>query len=73
MKKNMKIEINEDQTLDEVLNELKRLGFYIGFVENGDKWISVRTETKLIVSFEDETNLPDLHWSMTTLAELREM
>ena len=27
MKKNMKIEINEDQPLDEVLIELKRLGY----------------------------------------------
>lgn len=71
--KNMKIEINEDQPLDDVLRELKRLGFYIGFVENEDKWISARRETKLIVSFESELNLPDSHWSLTTLAQLKEM
>ena len=71
--KNMKIEINQDQPLDEVLIELKRLGFYVGLVESGDKWISARAETKLIVSFEDEINLPDSHWDTTTLVELKEM
>lgn len=73
MLKNMKIAITPEQPLDEVVIQLKRLGFYIGLVESGDKWISARDETKLIVSFEDETNLPDSHWRLTTLTELKNM
>ena len=73
MKCNMKIEINESQPLDEVLKELKRIGFYTGFVEDDDPWVSARFETKLIVSFEDEDYLPDSRWRLTTLDELRGM
>jgi frataxin-like iron-binding protein CyaY len=71
--RNLKIAINDQQPLDEVVKELKRIGFYIGFVDYNDKWISARSETKLIVSFESESMLPDSHWKLTTLAELKEM
>ena len=71
--KNMKIEINDEQPLGEVLKELKRIGFYTGFVDAFDCWVSARFETKLIVSFEDEDYLPDSRWRLTTLDELRGM
>lgn len=71
--RNLKIQINDQQPLDEVLKQVKRIGFYIGFVDDNDKWISARQETKLIVSFEGESMLPDYHWKLTTLAELKEM
>lgn len=73
MYKNLKIAINDQQTLDEVVRELNRIGFYIGFVDDNDRYISARSETKLIVSFEGESMLPDSHWKLTTLAELKEM
>ena len=70
---NMKIEVNEDQPLGEILKELKRLGLYVGFIDDSDPWVSARADTKLIVSFENEISLPDSHWNMITLAELKEM
>lgn len=70
---NLKLEFNEKQPLDEIVKELKRIGLYVGFIEKGDLWISARHETKLIVSFENESNLPDSHWRLTTIAELKEM
>ena len=73
MFKNMKIEINEQQPLDEVVRELKRIGLYVGFIDDSDNWVSARLETKLIVSFESEVNLPDSHWKLTTLTELKNM
>lgn len=73
MYKNMKIAINDQQPLDEVVRQLKRMGFYIGFIDDNDRYISARSETKLIVSFESESMLPDSHWKSTTLAELKEM
>ena len=73
MYKNMKIEINEQQPLDEVVKELKRVGLYVGFIDDSDNWVSARLETKLIVSFESEVNLPDSHWKLTTLSDLKNM
>ena len=73
MYKNMKIEINEQQPLDEVVKELKRIGLYVGFIDDSDNWVSARLETKLIVSFESEVNLPDSHWKLTTLSDLKNM
>ena len=73
MFKNMKIEINEQQPLDEVVKELKRIGLYVGFIDDIDCWISARFDTKLIVSFESEVNLPDYHWKLTTLSDLKNM
>lgn len=70
---NMKIKINEQQPLDEVVRELKRIGFYVGFIDDNDNWVTARLETKLIVSFEGEVNLPDSHWELTTLAQLKAM
>ena len=73
MKKNMKIAITPEQPIDEVVGEFKRIGFYVGFIDDNDNWVSARLETKLIVSFESEVNLPDSHWELTTLTELKEM
>ena len=71
--KNLKIAITPEQPLDEVVMELKRIGFYVGFIDDSDNWVSARLETKLIVSFDSELNLPDSHWELTTLAELKGM
>ena len=73
MYKNMKIAITPEQALDDVVGELKRIGFYVGFIDDSDNWVSARLETKLIVSFESEVNLPDSHWVLTTLTELKNM
>ena len=73
MNKFLNLKIPVENNLDEIVRELKRIGLYVGFIDNEDKWISARFETKLIVSFERELNLPDLHWKLTTLAELKEM
>lgn len=71
--KNLKIAITSEQPLDEVVMELKRIGFYVGFIDDSDNWVSARLETKLIVSFESEVNLPDSHWKLTTLSDLKNM
>lgn len=55
------------------MKELKRIGFYVGFIDDNDNWVKARLETKLIVSFEGEVNLPDSHWELTTLAQLKAM
>ena len=68
--KNLKIPV--ENNLDEIVAELKRIGLYVGFIDSEDNWISARLDTKLIVSFENELNLPDSHWVKTTLAELKE-
>lgn len=73
MYKNLKIAITPEQPIDEVVMEFKRIGFYVGFIDDNDNWVSARLETKLIVSFESEVNLPDSHWELTTLTELKEM
>ena len=66
---NMKIPV--EGNLEEIVAELKRIGLYVGFIDDGDAWISARPETMLIVSFECESHLLDSHWKLTTLAELK--
>lgn len=67
--KNMKIEINEEQPLDDVVIELERLGYI------ADTWSS---DCNFIYSNEDGSydcfygNHPEFH-EETTLAELKEM
>ena len=74
MKKNMKIEINKDQTLNEVVNELERLGY------KKAGWIGYRN-TSFITTCKlgFYTDHAISFWSvfgdspLTTLAELKEM
>ena len=74
MKKNMKIEINKDQTLNEVVNELERLGY------KKAGWIRYRN-TSFITTCKlgFYTDHAISFWSvfgdspLTTLAELKEM
>lgn len=66
--KNMKIEINDEQTLDEVLDELERLGY--------TQVESVR-KAKFIVTYESccfvLSCFTKSEHKLTTLAELKEM
>mgnify|MGYP003469299596 CR=1 FL=1 len=72
--RNMKIEINEAQLLDEVVEELERLGF-----ENCTTFNS--KNVKFILAFEDHKTFTDyfnldcsdIEVVETTLAELKEM
>lgn len=73
MKKNMKIEINKDQPLDEVVRELER----IGCVESVWGRSSI---ANFIYVFNDGTFKVDInhqpafdHVPLTTLSELKEM
>lgn len=69
MFKNMKIEINEEQPLDSILKELKRLGYKC---RNGVAWYEkfIETDTKGGYSgyYEDQER-----YKPTTIAELKEM
>lgn len=75
MKKNMKIEINKNQPLDEVVKELERLGF------KRDCWWSYVAGVKTIEACGETMHLMDYvnHdisvrlGELTTLPELKEM
>ena len=74
MFKNMKIEINEEQPLDEVVKELERLGFY-----KGSWWTKVLTQvieacasTMQLVNYSD-SDIQIRTGDLVTLAELKEM
>lgn len=72
--KNMKIEINNEQPLDEVVRELERLGYkkegWIGYAKT--KFITSNARgffTDHVISFLDCF----YHIELTTLQQLREM
>lgn len=73
--KNMKIEVNEQQPLDEIVMELERLGFKRGV------WWSYYEETKVIEADANTLHLVDYtccdiekrEGEITTLAELKNM
>lgn len=68
--KNMKIEINEHQSLDEVVRELERLGFYAEDepVHGAENFI----HTYEYGGFDFWHS--DLHWGeLTTIQQLKEM
>ena len=72
--KNMKIEINQEQPLDEVVRELERLGY------KKDGWIGYRNVSFITTSkLGFYTDHAISFWSvfgdspLTTLAELKEM
>ena len=71
MKKNMKMEINKDQPLDEVVKELKRLGYELtglAYLFNPKTYVC----TNIGGRFTTLKN-PPAYCIETTLAELKEM
>ena len=71
--KNMEIEINKDQPLDDVVRELERLGYKQG-------WFGVKSSSPILVidtlsngTFECFNHLFGVYKFSTTLAELKEM
>lgn len=75
--RNMKIEINEDQPLDEVVRELERLGFRKNLSLNSDNVVYTLGDG-FIRSFSDHdlewfNDITQTEWNLTTLAELKEM
>ena len=69
MKKNMKIEINKDQPLDEVVRELEKLGFS-KIAWWGHRSLFIVTNGAMRYT-EIDYNSPN--FALTTLAELKEM
>ena len=70
--KNIKIEINEDQTIDEIVTVLERLGakrvgiiMEIGFIISDGKLYTHCSRTNVDILYCD--------YILTTLAELKEM
>ena len=71
--KNMKIEINKDQPLDEVVSELERL-CYIKWAWTGDEcnWVQTWDDAEYTNAYELDKSELDYHTTIT-LAELKEM
>ena len=71
MKRNLKIAITPEQPLDEVVSELERLG-YVCFAEcKDDKYVIAHDDGFYQMVMFPLAVVRD--WSLTTLAELREM
>lgn len=73
--KNMKIEINGEQPLDEVLKELDGKGYkpLNGFsIRDFDKWL-VCDDAGFILGWRDVSVLGNDYYPTTTLQQLREM
>lgn len=68
---NMKIEINKDQPLDEVVKELEKKGYGYWGVDENDKWVGTSFKNKQFTTFA--TNVCFKDFVLTTLAELKEM
>lgn len=69
--KTMKIEINAEQPLDEVVKELERLGYGYWGIDGNDKWIGTSFKNKQFTTFATDVCFKDE--VLTTLAELKEM
>ena len=69
--RNLKITINDQQPLDEVVRELERLGYEIyGYLSDYEIWILAQDDGSIIgCDFE----VSNEYWKLTTLAELKEM
>lgn len=68
-KRNMKIEINESQPLDDVVRELERLGCELESHRSDARFVYVHSDGSFDCFFGDH----DQDWfSLTTLAELKE-
>lgn len=71
MHKNMRIEINEQQPLGEVMRELEGKGYGYWGVDENDKWVGTSFKNKQFTTFA--TNVCFTDEVLTTLAELKEM
>lgn len=72
-KRNMKIEINESQPLDEVVEVLHKLGFDPIFVFSDCEFIIIKTNmTYCGIDGDIAENVPS-YYKLTTLDELRRM
>ncbi len=70
----MKIEINEQQPLDEVVKELERLGFRKDYVSDAPVRVVITWDCMGIYDLQDiDDESMSSHISYTTLAELKEM
>lgn len=70
MFKNMKIQINDQQTLDDIVSELERLGYY----KDEDPVVDAENFIHTYKNGSFDFWLSDLLWGeLTTLAELKEM
>ena len=67
--KNLKIEVNEKQQLDEIVKELERLGFTPCMQAYWEgNWVATNNNTYAVFNVDMW-----LDWQPTTLAELKEM
>ena len=75
MYKNMKIEINKEQPLDDVVKELERLGYENQTTSHFDmSWICAGyNKVDNYYSFSNRNHMPTLWGDLTTLAELKEL
>ena len=72
--KNMKIEINEQQPLDEVVRELERLGFQNNTTHQCDYGCIYAGEDPFSDGLSFSNRDSSINWGeLTTLAELKEM
>lgn len=71
-KRNMKIEINESQPLDEVVRELDRLGHKLSAIMINSVWIVCRFRGDFI-GVDNTYPEPPNFYKLTTLAELKSM
>lgn len=67
--KNMKIEVNEEQPLDEIVSELERMGYWLRI--SGNMVFAWMANGKQNILRMDK--VPMGHYPLTTLAELKEM
>ena len=73
--KNLKIEINETQPTDVVLEELERLGYKplnIQAIKERHKWL-VADCTGDVLGWEDASILSDSHYKTITLGQIKGM
>lgn len=69
--KNMKIEINEIQSVEDVVWELERLGFKKSETVGAIKGVNIYADRLNNHWFEDGRNF--LYYQLTTLSDLRKM
>ena len=74
--KNIKVEINKEQPLDELLRELERLGYKplnkVAIKPNYHLWL-VADRDGFILGWRNALILGDNYYKTTTLAEIKEL
>lgn len=73
--KNMKIEVNAEQPLEEIVWELDRLGYHPlnkFAIRSYDMWLVADCDG-MILGWRNALILGDTYYKTTTLAELKEM